>query len=195
LISSESALFYQSLRSSFPECAEAAVAFYRDAESLGNALIKAVWSRSDLRTASRFRQLRAFWPGLAKAAHVWRKLNDTTDRHLAGTSARFRQFIDAQLQLFAQCRSADCAYPYACVTLSLRSHGFFAIEGGAGSLANILAKSIAQSGGAVRLNAPVLRLAYDASGYPIGVTLLSGETLRATRAIISNLTVWTHTGS
>jgi phytoene dehydrogenase-like protein len=42
----------------------------------------------------------------------------------------------------------------------------------------------------LRLNAPVLRLAYASDGTPMGVDLLSGERVTATRAIISNLTVW-----
>jgi phytoene dehydrogenase-like protein len=36
----------------------------------------------------------------------------------------------------------------------------------------------------------VLRLAYDESGAAIGVDLLSGERVLATRAVISNMTIW-----
>jgi len=36
----------------------------------------------------------------------------------------------------------------------------------------------------------VLRLAYDGSGRAVGVDLLSGERVHASRAIVSNLTVW-----
>jgi phytoene dehydrogenase-like protein len=42
----------------------------------------------------------------------------------------------------------------------------------------------------VRLNTPVLRLAYSDSGDAIGVDLLSGERVLAKRWIVSNLTVW-----
>jgi prolycopene isomerase len=42
----------------------------------------------------------------------------------------------------------------------------------------------------VRLNTTALRLAYDSSGRAVGVDLLSGETVEARRAIVSNLTVW-----
>jgi phytoene dehydrogenase-like protein len=55
---------------------------------------------------------------------------------------------------------------------------------------NALVEAIRKSGGTVRLNTPVLRLAYDPSGRVSGVDLLSGETVRATRAVVSNLTVW-----
>src|SRR5207237_1563753 len=35
-----------------------------------------------------------------------------------------------------------------------------------------------------------LRLAFDSKGRAAGVTLLSGETIEARRAVVSNLTVW-----
>ena len=66
----------------------------------------------------------------------------------------------------------------------------YAIAGGPASLAERLAESIKLSGGNVRLNSPVLRLAYDESGRAIGIDLLSGERVFAKRAIVSNLTIW-----
>ena len=66
----------------------------------------------------------------------------------------------------------------------------YAIHGGPASLAERLAESIKRSGGSVRLNSPVLRLAYDESGRAVGIDLLSGERVFGTKAIISNLTVW-----
>ncbi|HSK64222.1 MAG TPA: FAD-dependent oxidoreductase, partial [Pyrinomonadaceae bacterium] len=64
------------------------------------------------------------------------------------------------------------------------------IRGGPATLATRLAESIKRSGGIVRLDTPVLRLAYDESGEAIGVDLLSGETVVARKAIVSNLTIW-----
>jgi len=66
----------------------------------------------------------------------------------------------------------------------------YAIDGGPATLAERLVESIKRSGGTVRLNTPVLRLAYDQSGEAIGVDLLSGERVTATKAIVSNLTIW-----
>jgi phytoene dehydrogenase-like protein len=66
----------------------------------------------------------------------------------------------------------------------------FAIRGGSATLAVRLSDSIRASGGAVRLNAPVLRLAYDSADNAVGVDLLSGERVTASRAIASNLTLW-----
>ena len=117
-------------------------------------------------------------------------LNHTAAQHLDHASPRFRRFIDVQLQIFGQCASDACAYLYAAVALMLPRRGMYAIRGGASSLADALVEAIRKSGGTVRLNAPVLRLAYDSSGRAIGVDLLSGERVEAARAVVSNLPVW-----
>ncbi|HEX5966571.1 MAG TPA: FAD-dependent oxidoreductase, partial [Pyrinomonadaceae bacterium] len=71
------------------------------------------------------------------------------------------------------------------------SENLYLIKGGPASVAERLAESIKKSGGTLRLNSPVLRLAYDQTGqHAIGVDLLSGETVIARKAIVSNLTVW-----
>ena len=67
---------------------------------------------------------------------------------------------------------------------------FYSIAGGPASLAERLAESIKVSGGKVRLDSPVLRLAYDDSGRAVGIDLLSGERVIGSRAIVSNLTIW-----
>jgi len=66
----------------------------------------------------------------------------------------------------------------------------YSIVDGPASLAERLAESIKLSGGKVRLDTPVLRLAYDESGRAIGIDLLSGERVFAKNAIVSNLTIW-----
>src|SRR5262245_1609685 len=63
----------------------------------------------------------------------------------------------------------------------------YSIAGGPASLAERLAESIKLSGGKVRLDSPVLRLAYDESGRAVGIDLLSGERVMARKAIVSNL--------
>jgi prolycopene isomerase len=71
------------------------------------------------------------------------------------------------------------------------SNRLYLIKGGPASVAERLAESIKKSGGVLRLNSPVLRLAYDENGQrALGVDLLSGETVIARKAIVSNLTVW-----
>ena len=187
-VTSDDAGFEANLRKAFPECAERAVAFYREAETLGDALLHATDQVPDLLTASALRRASAF--GLFATARIRRLSNDTTLQHLDGVSCRFRRFIDAQLQMFAQCSADKCAYLYSCAVLALRRRGLFGIRGGAAALATRLSDSIKRSGGTIRLNSHALRLAYDSTGDVVGVNLLSGETLTASRAVVSNLTVW-----
>lgn len=189
-ITSETEAFTEALRKTFPECADKVVTFYREAERIGDLLLRAANRVPDLRTANSSRRLRAFWPHMTEAARVSNLVHDTTQQHLGGASPRFLRFLDAHLQLFAQSGVTECAYLYACVVLALRQHSLFAIRGGGASLADLLMASIRKSGGTVRLDTPVLRLAYDSTGAAIGVDLLSGETVTASRAIVSNLTVW-----
>lgn len=72
----------------------------------------------------------------------------------------------------------------------LDTDDLYSISGGPATLAERLAESIKKSGGAVRLDTPVLRLSYDESGAATGVDLLSGERVFVRKAIISNLTIW-----
>ena len=109
---------------------------------------------------------------------------------LEGTSRQFRWFIDAQLQTFAQCTSNGCSLPRAADALRIATGDLWSIDGAAQALGDLLAESLKASGGALRLNSPVLRLAYGTDGKPIGVDLLSGERVIATHSIISNLTIW-----
>ena len=74
--------------------------------------------------------------------------------------------------------------------VTLATDDLYSIAGGPATLAERLAESIKQSRGNLRLNSPVLRLAYDEVGNATGVDLLSGERVFAKRAIVSNLTVW-----
>lgn len=182
--------FEQSLRVAFPECAEAAIGFYRELMPIGAGLQRAAARVPDLHNASGMRRLRAAALEPRVARRVFAAANQTTAEYLTKTSPRFRRFIDVQLQIFAQCASEECAYVYACVALGLPRRGLHAIRGGAGVLAETLVRSIKESGGRVRLNAAALRLAYDSSGRAVGVDLLSGERVEATRAIVSNLTIW-----
>lgn len=73
---------------------------------------------------------------------------------------------------------------------TIANRALYSIAGGPASVAERLAESIKLSGGKVRLDTPVLRLAYDESGRAVGVDLLSGERVFARKAIVSNLTIW-----
>ena len=109
---------------------------------------------------------------------------------LRDTSRDFRIFIDAQLQTFGQRTSSDCSVFQAAMALRMALGDLFSISGDGQALADRLAESLKRSGGLLRLNSPVLRLAYGSDGAPMGVDLLNGERVVATRGIISNLTIW-----
>jgi phytoene dehydrogenase-like protein len=109
--------------------------------------------------------------------------------HLESCSARFRSFIDIQLKALAQCGSDASSHQLAADALDPQ-RSFWEIEGGVQSLIDALVESFKHSGGKLRLSSPVLRLAYGPDGSPIGVDLLNGERVLATRAIVSNLTIW-----
>jgi C-3',4' desaturase CrtD len=167
--------FAENLRAAFPECADAAVSFYGKLDQIAQTWLE----END--HPGRFASNASASLDLAAA---------TTATHLSDTSPRFQSFIDAQLQTFDLCSADRCSYISAALTLTAPHRGLWAIRGGAQTLADKLAKSLKTSGGSLRLNSPVLRLAYATDGFPIGVDLLSGERVIATRAIISNLTIW-----
>ena len=167
--------FAENLRTAFPECADAAVSFYSQMDQVAQT-----W-REENSHPDRFEPNASALVDLAA---------ETTAAHLSDTSSRFQSFIDAQLQTFDLCSADRCSYISAALTLTAPHRGMWAIRGGAQTLADKLAESFKASGGLLRLNSPVLRLAYATDGSAIGVDLLSGERVIATRAIISNLTIW-----
>jgi len=182
--------FAEHLRAVFPECADAAINFYREATQVADALQRAARRVPALATASKLQRMRLALKEARLSSIILSRADETAARHLVNTSARFRCFVDSQLQIYAQVASDECAYLYAAVALSQPFRGMYAIGGGAQALADALVEAIERSGGTVRLNAPALRLAYDSRGRAAGIDLLSGERVEARRAVVSNLTVW-----
>ncbi|MBA3240717.1 MAG: FAD-dependent oxidoreductase, partial [Acidobacteria bacterium] len=189
-VGTEGEEFAAGLRAAFPECAEAALRFYGETTPLAEALHRAAARVPSLATAPRLQRLKLLATEARLSSSILSGINHTAAHHLEGTSARFRYFIDAQLQIFAQAPSDSTAHLYAAVALSQGRRGMYAIRGGAAALVAALVESIRLSGGMVRLDAPVLRLAHGPGGVAAGVSLLSGEVVEATRAVVSNLTVW-----
>jgi C-3',4' desaturase CrtD len=189
-LTADTEAFEQNLREAFPECALKAVDVYRELDRTGAALRRLMQTVPDFFTASRARQgVELLRKGLV-GAEILNARQHTMAEHQEGTSVRFHCFIDAQLRAFAQIGADQGSFLYAALALTAARGGMFAIHGGGSALANKLADSIARSGGKIRLDTPVLRLAYDSKGDPVGVDLLSGETVTASKAIISNLTIW-----
>jgi phytoene dehydrogenase-like protein len=189
-ITANSEQFEAALAATFPECADRAVAFYQESAVVSEALRSALRRVPNLHAAGSLKQIYALLPDIANAARIIKSRNHTTLDHLEGASFRFRRFIDAQLQLLAQATSQESKYLYSSLALNIPRGGNFSIRGGAPALAERLADSIKASGGRIRFDTPALRLAYDPTGRAIGVDLLSGERVSASRAIVSNLTLW-----
>jgi phytoene dehydrogenase-like protein len=198
--------FADDLRGAFPECDAFAVEFYRELQRLAE-LDEAERARTP-DVISRPRTLLGWKIGgrdkrskdderssggvQTNADRQWlvTARAETVASHLIGASPRLRSFIDAQLQLFASCAGDECSLLSAARALTLPSRGLYALAGGTQAHADALVESIKLSGGALRFDTTALRLAYDAAGAVVGVDLLSGETVRASRAVVSNLTIW-----
>jgi C-3',4' desaturase CrtD len=182
--------FYATLTRAFPECADAAIAFYRELTPIAEAFERAALRLPNLATATRMQRMKLIAGEARVAPRILAAMNHTAAEHLKSTSARFGRFVDAQLQIFAQRASEACSYLYAAVALHQPRRGMYAIRGGASALVNKLTEAIRASGGDVRFDTTALRLTYDAGGRASGVTLLSGESVEARRAVVSNLPVW-----
>jgi phytoene dehydrogenase-like protein len=182
--------FEAGLRQTFPECADQSVAFYRKLTSVGAALRRALQRSPDFLLAPKSKRAFSLLREGRLAAEILQSGQGSAQDQLGDVSFRFRRFVDAQLQALAQGNSAEVPYLRAALALSAAGAGMFGILGGAGALANRLAESIKRSGGRIRLDTPVLRLSYSAGGAAVGVDLLSGETINASKAVISNLTLW-----
>jgi phytoene dehydrogenase-like protein len=182
--------FEESVHRTFPESAQAAIEFYKRLESIGGALRRTLRRVPELLSASSSRRAYSLLSEGRLGAEILRTQQRPTSAYLQDVSPRFRRFVDVQLQALAQASSTNLPYLHATLALSGPRQGMFGIRGGAAGLAERLAESVKKSGGRVRLDTPVLRLSYDSSGAAVGVDLLSGETLNASQAIVSNLTIW-----
>ena len=140
------------------------------------------------RDESFFDELAAAFPECADQAVAFYRKPGVDN--LSATSQRFQTFIDSQLRAFLHTSIDLCSDEVLSAALQRPREPLYAIHGGPATLAERLAESIKRSGGTVRLNTPVLRLAYDENGSAMGVDLLSGERVTATKAIVSNLTIW-----
>jgi phytoene dehydrogenase-like protein len=183
----DEAEFFDELRNAFPECPQAAIEFYKQVDRVWQFRYQQAQTKFD--TGFLAQAWRRIWP--SKPGSNLADFTTRTALSFAGSaSSRFQRFIDAQLRAFLHTSIDRCAFLAACDALSLARRDLYAIESGVATLAERLAESIKVAGGSVRLDSPVLRLAYDKGGHAIGVDLLSGETVLAKRAIISNLTIW-----
>jgi len=187
---SDDAAFAHEISEAFPECAGSAIAFYEVAKKAADAWSRALARVPDLQTAGRIRTAQAFLPEATLIPQLSRVRNKSALNCLRKTSTRFQRFVDSQLRAFAQTSIEQCPCLAASLALSRPRRRLHSILNGPASFAERLAESITRSGGTVRVDSPALRLAFDSGDRAIGVDLLSGETVLASKAIVSNMTVW-----
>ena len=185
-LSHDEAAFASEITKAFPECAAQAIAFYEATAKIATALS----GTPDFQAVGWAKKIRSFATEAASLRQLRRLREKTALDSLRETSSRFQRFIDTQLRAFAQTPIEHCTYLAASIALNVPRQRLYSIVDGPAALAESLAESITQSGGTLRLNSPVLRLAYDSEGHATGVDLLSGETVIAKQAIVSNMTVW-----
>jgi phytoene dehydrogenase-like protein len=101
---------------------------------------------------------------------------------------RLRTFIDGQLLISAQAAANECSWVYGAVALDFARIGAHYVEGGAWSLAHMLAAALAHEGGELRCRCWVRRILTHA-GRVVGIETDKGERLSA-RHVIGNITLW-----
>lgn len=189
-LTSDQSAFEKNLSLAFPDCAPAAISFYKELAKLNTMYRRLLHHTPDFVEAARPRKRFSFLPVAKEVNQILEASQQTALAKLDGTSFRFRRFIDVQLQALGYATGENLSYLYAALLLDSARGGMFGMRGGAAALALRLEESIRKSGGRVRLNTPALRLSYNSAGEAVGVDLLSGETVTSSRAIVSNLTVW-----
>jgi phytoene dehydrogenase-like protein len=189
-VGSDNEQFDESLQIGFPESEAAARKFYKESLSITELLLRALRKVPDFPSTNRARQLYSLLPALLPAVQLLSLRNHPVRDSLKDTSLRFQRFVELQLETFGGNKLGEFPYLTACLLLNLVRKKPVGLVGGAAALAARLEESIKKSGGRIRLDSPVLRLSYDSDGVATGVDLLSGENVSATKAIISNMTVW-----
>jgi len=106
--------------------------------------------------------------------------------HMRGTSESLKLFIDGQLLISAQALSHQTNALYGAAALDFARRGVVHFEGGIGSIANVLVKTIHQNGGQVHFRQEVSRIVAK-NGHPVVVQTRRGNDFLAD-VILANLT-------
>jgi C-3',4' desaturase CrtD len=178
-------------RCAFPEQADQAERFWRNQERLADISWRFAARHTPMPLETGDDLLR-FIPAIRPEMfgllpHINRTVGHELRRYGLQDRA-LRSFLDAQLLISAQVTADECAWLFGSVALDLARQGVFYAEGGAWSIARVLADACVRDGGEVRYRTWVTRI-LTANGQATGVQTSSGETFHA-RQIIANLTVW-----
>lgn len=125
-------------------------------------------------------------PGLA--ADAFRPVGT----RLRGLPERLRLFVDGQLLISAQAESREANALYGAAALDLPRRGVLHLEGGMGTIAQLLVQAVRQHGGRVFYRQEASRIRLE-RGRPVAVETRRGDTIDAD-LIVANLTPWNISG-
>jgi phytoene dehydrogenase-like protein len=108
--------------------------------------------------------------------------------HLRSASERLRLFVDAQLLISAQTTSRHANALYGASALDMPRRGVMHLEGGIGTIAQILAQAIHRNGGQVLLHHEAGRIVQE-RGRPVAVEAADGTSVPAD-LVVANLPPW-----
>jgi C-3',4' desaturase CrtD len=92
-------------------------------------------------------------------------LNAKVESHLRNSSARLREFVDAQLLISAQTESQNANALYGAAALDLPRRGLYHFQGGIGEIARQLVESIRSHGGKVLYRNEVVAVTSKEKGF------------------------------
>jgi phytoene dehydrogenase-like protein len=108
--------------------------------------------------------------------------------HLSDPSDRLRLFVDAQLLISAQAASREANALYGAAALDLPRRGVIHLDGGMGTISQLLAQAVADNHGRVLYRKEVTRIRFE-QGRAIAVETRHGDIFDAD-LIVANLTPW-----
>lgn len=108
--------------------------------------------------------------------------------HLKGLPESLRLFVDGQLLISAQAESQQANALYGAAALDLPRRGILHLEGGMGTVSQLLAQAVRDLGGQVLMRQEATRIRLE-RGRPVAVETRRGESFDAD-IVIANLTPW-----
>jgi len=117
-------------------------------------------------------------------ADAWRPVA----AHLRGASEQLRLFVDAQLLIAAQTTSPFANALYGAAALDLPRRGVVHLEGGMGTIAEVLVSALREHGGEVLYRQEASRIVLERGG-PVAVETKRGKSFPADLVIV-NLPPW-----
>ena len=182
---------------------EGSLAFWRWQEDTADALWNLAlrlpsWPPQNLADARELAGVGLDWLGSGGAGHakVLPRLAADSLRpvgaHLRGLPESLRLFVDGQLLISAQALSRETNALYGASALDLPRRGVIHLEGGMGTVADLLVQAVRDHGGRVLYRQTASRIRLE-RGRPVAVETQRGEAFDAD-LVVANLTPWNIAG-